>query len=97
MCRAGAWFCDVTLVRCHVVWFQRFDRYADDDQKDSILDEGIEQFYTELGVDTQVRTTLAVCMYCMYCIVFSGVVVLSVCHRRVASYSSLSCRTCLST
>ncbi|CAM9602689.1 unnamed protein product [Scytosiphon promiscuus] len=31
-------------------WFQR---YADPDEKDSILDDGIQQFYTELGVDTQ--------------------------------------------
>eukprot|EP00903_Cladosiphon_okamuranus_P007717 g7478.t1 len=30
-----------------------FNRYADGDEKDSILDEGIERFYTELGVDTQ--------------------------------------------
>lgn len=36
-------------------WLKRFDRYADKDDKDSITDDGIQQFYTELGVDTQVR------------------------------------------
>eukprot|EP00752_Nemacystus_decipiens_P012031 g10666.t1 len=30
-----------------------FNRYADGDEKDSILDDGIEKFYAELGVDTQ--------------------------------------------
>lgn len=38
---------------------QRFDRYADKDDKDSITDDGIQQFYTELGVDTQVKGTAA--------------------------------------
>lgn len=33
----------------------RFERYSDADEKDSILDDGIQQFYTELGVDTQAR------------------------------------------
>lgn len=32
----------------------RFDRYSDDSEQDSILDDGIETFYNELGVDTQV-------------------------------------------
>ncbi|CAM9616275.1 unnamed protein product [Pylaiella littoralis] len=30
-----------------------FDRYVDPEEKDSMLDEGIQKFYTELGVDTQ--------------------------------------------
>lgn len=46
------------------IGLERFDRYADDEQKDSILDEGIEQFYTELGVDTQACVaTLAIVSY----------------------------------
>ena len=32
----------------------RFDRYADESEEDSMLDDGIQTFYTELGVDTQV-------------------------------------------
>ncbi|CAN0437652.1 unnamed protein product, partial [Hapterophycus canaliculatus] len=37
-----------------------FQRYADPEEKDSILDEGIQQFYTELGVDTQDLVVLIV-------------------------------------
>lgn len=42
---------------------KRFDRYADKDEKDSITDDGIQQFYTELGVDTQVKIQ----QYCRNC------------------------------
>lgn len=46
---------------------KRFNRYADGDEKDSILDEGIEQFYTELGVDTQVGSFRVFCplLFCL--------------------------------
>eukprot|EP00904_Undaria_pinnatifida_P001651 jgi/Undpi1/11487/HiC_scaffold_30.g13784.m1 len=37
-------------VRTLDVWF---DRYADESEEDSMLDDGIQTFYTELGVDTQ--------------------------------------------
>lgn len=33
----------------------RFDRHADEEETDCILDDGIQTFYAELGVDTQVR------------------------------------------
>lgn len=40
-------------VRVPSVWV-RFDLYSDDSEQDSMLEDGIEMFYTELGVDTQV-------------------------------------------
>lgn len=53
----------------------RFDRYVDSEEKDSILDEGIEQFYTELGVDTQVcfvcfSACLFACLLACLCVLF---------------------------
>lgn len=54
------------LSRGRGLWSGRFNRYADGDEKDSILDEGIEEFYTELGVDTQV-TRLSLPSPCSAC------------------------------
>lgn len=58
------------LSRGRGLWSGRFNRYADGDEKDSILDEGIEEFYTELGVDTQV-TRLSLPSPCLLrCLLF---------------------------
>lgn len=40
--------------RLELIVFFRFDRYADESDGEMILDDGIQAFYSELGVDTQV-------------------------------------------